>query len=142
MRKCSKISAILFGPEALNLQELERGGRKLFQQQVAPLAGTALRNLCQHVRQALADSRNVGDLAFGIAQNVDDALRVAFHRGRAVAIAADAKPVLARDFHQIGRFPEHARDFLVLQVRPPFQLYRVGLRGHRRYCRALRSTFR
>ena len=37
----------------------------------------------------------------------------------AVAIAADAEPVLAGDLHQVGGLPEQPRDFLVLQPGSP-----------------------
>src|SRR5665811_2468898 len=41
---------------------------------------------------------------------------VAFHRSRAVAIAANAERVFGGDLHEIGGLPEHARDVLVLQT--------------------------
>src|ERR1019366_7112118 len=104
------------GAEALDLEELERRGREFCEQQVAALAGAAFFDFRQHVGEALADSRNVGDLALGVAQDIHDALRVAFHGGSAVAIAANAERIFASDLHQIGGFPEHARDFLILQT--------------------------
>ena len=116
MRKCSKMSAMLFGPEALDLEELERGGRELCEQHVAPLAGAALDDFREHGGEAFADAGNVGDLALGVAQDVGDALGIAFDGGGAVAVAADAEAVFAGDLHQIGGFPEHARDFFVLHV--------------------------
>ena len=58
------------GAEPLNLEEFERGGRKLLQQQVAPLAGAAFDDLGQHRGEPFADAGDVGDFAFGVAQNV------------------------------------------------------------------------
>ncbi len=108
-----------FGPEALNLQEFDRGGREFLQQQIAALAGAMIDDLVQHHRQPFADARDVGDFAGRVGEDIGDTLRIAFHRGGAVAIAADAKPILGGDLHQVRRLPQHARDFLVLQFRPP-----------------------
>ena len=55
-------------------------------------------------------------LRSGSLQDIDDALRIAFHGSGAVAIAANAEPVFGGDLHQIGGLPEQARDFLVLQT--------------------------
>ena len=115
------------GAEALDLEEFERAGREFRQQQVAALAGAAFGDLGQHLGQAFADAGNVGDLAVGVAQDIGDTLRVAFHGGGAVAIAANAEAIFGGDLHQIGGFPEDARDFLVLQTDSSIQLYRVGL---------------
>src|SRR5207302_2656535 len=57
---------------------------------------------------------NFGDLAVGIAQDIDDALRIALDGGGAVTVAADAERILTRDLHQIGGLPEHARNLFVL----------------------------
>ena len=93
------------GAEPLNLEEFERGGWKLLQQQVAPLAGAAFDDLGEHDGEPFADAGDVGDFAFGVAQNVRDALGVAFDGGGAVAVAADAEAVFAGDLHQVGRLP-------------------------------------
>ena len=116
------------GAEALDLEELERAGREFL-----PAAGRAARrSRVRRFRPAPAasplpmpgmsvtlrsGSRRISAMRSGIA----------FHGGRAVAIAANAEAVLAGDLHQIGGFPEHARDFLVLQTGSSIQLYRVGL---------------
>src|ERR1039457_4233588 len=104
------------GAKALDLEEFQSGGREFCEQQVAALAGTAFGDFGEHHGEALADSRNVGDLALRVAQDIGDAFRVAFHGGSAVAIAANAKRIFGGDLHQIGGFPQHARDFLVLQT--------------------------
>ena len=115
-RKCSNSSAMLFRPEPLDLQKLERGGGKLEQQFIA-LVATAVRfDLLQHCREPLADPRNIGDLALRVCENVGDALRIAFDRGRAIAIAADAKAVFARDLHQVGGLVENPREFAIFQA--------------------------
>ena len=64
-------------------------------------------------------------LRAGSREDVGDALGVAFDGGGAVAIAANAEAVLARDLHEVGGFPEHARDFLVLQIGLEFIVRRV-----------------
>ena len=97
-------------------------GGNFCKQQIAPLAGAAVHDLAPAPRQALADARNVGDLARGVAQDVLDALGVALDGRGAVAVAANAEGILAGDLHQIGRLPQHARDFLVLQAGPSIQL--------------------
>ena len=102
-------------------------GGNFCHQQVAALAGAAFGDFGQHLGQSFADAGNVGDLAFGVAQDIDDTLRVAFDGSGAVAIAANAEAIFGGDLHQIGGFPEDARDFLVLQTGSSIQLYRVGL---------------
>ena len=102
-------------PEPLDFEELERAGRELLR----AARRAARRSRCstisrQHRRQALADAGNIGDLARRIAQDIGDALGMAFDGRGAVAVAADAEGILAGDLHQIGRLPQHARDFLVL----------------------------
>ena len=103
------------GAESLDLEELERAGRKLLQQLVAPLVGASLDDLGDHQREAFADAWHLGDLAGGVAEDVDDALGQALDGRRAVAVAADAEAVVPVDLHQVGGFPENARDFLVFQ---------------------------
>ena len=103
-------------PESLDLQELQRG---------RPETSAAARRACrtdrarssflQHGGEAFADAGHIGDLAFGIVQDVGDAFRITFDGGRAVAVAADAEAVFAGDLHQIGGFIQQACEFAVLQ---------------------------
>lgn len=86
------------------------------QQLVAAFAGGARGDLLQHGRQAFADTGDVRNLAFGVTQNVDDALGIAFDGRSPVAVAADAERVVAGDLHQIGRLPQEARDFAIFQT--------------------------
>ena len=53
-------------------------------------------------------------LRSGLPEDVFDALGMALDGGGAVAVAADAERILAGDLHQVGGFPEDARDLLVL----------------------------
>ena len=104
------------GAEALDLEEFERGGRELLQQQVAPFAGAVVDDLRQHTARPLpmpgmsvtlrSESRRMSAMRSGIA----------FDSGGAIAIAANAKRVFGGDLHQIGRLPKYARDFLILQI--------------------------
>jgi hypothetical protein len=104
------------GPEPLNLQKFERARREFLEQLVAPLVGSPLDDLGDNHGQAFADALDLGDLAVGIAEDVDDAFGEAFDGGGAVAIAADAEAVVPIDLHEVGSLPEDARDFLILQV--------------------------
>ena len=104
-----------FRAETLDLQEFEGGGRKLLQQHIAAFAGAVIDDLGEHRREPFPDARDVGDLAGGIAQDIGDTFGVAFNRGGAVAVASNAERVFARDLHQIGRFRQYPRDFLVFQ---------------------------
>ena len=54
-------------PEALDLEELERGRRELLQQQIAALAGAVVHDLCEHHGQPFADAGDIGDLALRVA---------------------------------------------------------------------------
>ena len=100
-----------FRSQALDFQKLERGRRKFFKQQVAPLARAALHNFGQHLRQSFADARNVGDLALRVAQNIFDALGMPFDRGGAVAVAADAEANLRRRSPSGRPFPTRCARF-------------------------------
>ena len=102
--------------EALNLEQLERGGRVLGDQQVAPLERSARGDLLEHGGEALPDAGDVGDLALRVFQDVLDALGVALDDGSAVAIAADAEGVLGGDLHEISGLGKQSRDLPVLHV--------------------------
>ena len=104
--------------QALDLQQLEQRGRKLRQQRVALFERAALGEFLEHARDAFADARNLGDLALGIAQDVVDALGIAFDGRSGVAIAADAKAVFAGDLHQVGGLGEHPREFTIFHAVP------------------------
>ena len=69
------------GAEALDLQELERGGRE-FLRAAASRRSQEPRSAisASTCGQAFADAGNVGDLALGVAQDVDDALRDSLRR--------------------------------------------------------------
>ena len=49
-------------PQSLDLQKIERGGRKLQQQFIAAIAAAALVDLRQHRGESFADTRHIGDL--------------------------------------------------------------------------------
>ena len=55
-------------------------------------------------------------LRSGFAQDIVDALRIAFDGRGGVAIAADAEAVLGGDLHQVGGFGEQARDFTIFHA--------------------------
>ena len=126
MWKCSKMSAIPFGSESLNLQEFERAGRE-FRAADRGARRSRVRRFPTALGQPFADAGNVGNLACGIAQDFDNAFRIALDGRGPVAVTADAETVFGGDFHQIGSLPEEARDFFVLQTDSSIQLYRVGL---------------
>ena len=70
----------------------------------------------KNTRRDLIDVFFLGDredFAVGILQDVFYALRVAFDGGGAVAVAANAEPVLARDFHQVGGFIQSAGEVFI-----------------------------
>src|SRR5205807_8682174 len=96
---------------------LEGSRRELLEQRVATLAGAAIYDLLQHSGESLTNAGNFGDFAFRIAQDVSDALRIAFDGRRAVAVTADAKRVLACDLHQVGGLREYSRNLSVLHGR-------------------------
>src|SRR5712671_4328259 len=77
------------GTEALDFQKFERGRRELLEQHVAALAGAAIDDLLQHGGETLTNAGNFSDFAFRVAQDVSDALRMAFDGGRAVAVTAN-----------------------------------------------------
>ena len=104
-----------FGAEPLDLQKLQRGHGEPLQQRVAHLATGALRDLLQHERQALADAGNVGDLPFGVRQNIGYALGIAFDGRRAVAVAADPEAILTGDLHEVGGLIQYTCEVSVLQ---------------------------
>ena len=60
---------MLFGPESLNLQELERRRREFLQQFVTFVAAAARFDLLQDCGEAFADARDIGDFAFRIGEN-------------------------------------------------------------------------
>ena len=105
------------GPQSLDLQKLQRRRRIFLQPVIAPLAGAALQNLGQYGGKTLADPGNIGHLALRISQDVSDTLMVALDGGGPVAVAAYTKPVLGRDFHEVGGFVEAARDVFVFHGR-------------------------
>ena len=74
-----------------------------------------LGDFAQNGCKALSDTGNVRELALGVGENVGNALGIAFDRGGAVAVTANAETILTRDLHQIGGFVEDAREFTVLQ---------------------------
>src|SRR5208283_3273204 len=88
--------------EALNLEELQGGGRKLLQQQVAALARTMVHKLADDSGEPLTNAGDIGDLTGGVAEDVGDAFGVPFNSGGAVAVAADAKGIFSGDLHEIG----------------------------------------
>ena len=110
------------GAEPLNLEEFEGGGRKFLQQQIAALAGAMVDDFADDGGQSFADAGNVGDFAGRVAEDAGDAFGVALNGGGAVAVAANTKGILGGDLHQVGRLPQYARDFLVLQTGPRSQL--------------------
>ena len=101
------------GPQPLDLEQLQRAGGELLQQLIAPLAGAAREDLADGPGQTFADAGDLRDLAGGIPQHILHAFGVAFNGAGAVAVTADAEGVLAGDFHEIGRLPEHARYLFV-----------------------------
>ena len=107
-----------FGPEALDLEQLEQRGRELRQQRVALFERAALGELLEHAGDAFADARNFGDFALGVGKNVVDALGIAFDGRSGVAIGADAKAVFAGNLHQVRGLGEHAREFTIFHVGP------------------------
>src|SRR3954470_23512465 len=105
-----------FGAEPLDLEKFKRGGREPRQQYFAPLAGASVDQFGEDMRQTLADPGNVGDLARGVAQDIDNPLRETLYRGRAASITADAETVFARNLHEVSGLPQQSRDFLILQT--------------------------
>ena len=105
-----------FRTQPLYLQKLQRRRRKLRQQLVAFVERPALADLLQHRGQTLADAGHIGHLARRVCKDVFYALGIPFDRRRAVAIAADAKAVLAGDLHQIAGFRQDAREVSVFQA--------------------------
>ncbi len=103
-------------PQALDLEKLERGGRKFLEQRIAALARAAFHDIRDDSREAFPDARNVRNLAVRIAQNIVNALGITFDSRRAVAIAADAEGILPGDLHQVSRLPQHARNFAILHL--------------------------
>jgi len=73
-------------------------------------------DILQHCREALADTGNVSDFTFGVGENIRNPFRIAFDSRRAIAIAADAKAVLARDLHQIAGLVQNACEVAIFQA--------------------------
>src|SRR5438105_15155074 len=90
------------GSQPLDLQELKRRRWVFLQQQIPPLARPPLDNLADHAGESLADPRNVGDLSFGIPQDLRDPLGMPLDRRRPISITTDPKRLLPRDLHQVG----------------------------------------
>src|SRR3972149_5488162 len=63
---------------------------------------------------ALPDGRQIGDLALRIIQNFLRTLGQILNGLDGVAIAADAKRILAVNLHQVRRLGQNARDLLIL----------------------------
>ena len=103
--------------EPLNLQQFQRRRGIERQHLVAPLERPALAYFRQHCRKSFSYSWNVGHLTIGIADNVGDALRMTGDYARRIAVTANTKAVLRRDFHQVRRLLKQARDFLVFHNR-------------------------
>ena len=102
-------------PESLDLEKFERRRREFLQQLIA-LVEAALRfDLLQHRGETFADAGNIGDFPLRIRQNGGDAFGIAFDRRSAVAVAADAKAIFARDLHQVGGFREDSCEFAIFQ---------------------------
>src|SRR6266699_728849 len=101
------------GAESLDFEKFQGGGRILLQPVIAALAGTSLDDVGEHGGEALSDTCDFGNLAGGVFHNVVHALRVAFDCAGAVAVAADAEAVLARDLHEIGGFVQGTGDLFV-----------------------------
>src|ERR1039458_7402537 len=103
-----------------DFQHLQRGWRVALEKLVAPFEAAALADLCEHRGQPLADAGNFGQLAGRIFTDILDPFRITFYDARAVAVAADAKAVLFRDFHQIGGLAQQACNLDVLHgICPP-----------------------
>ena len=102
--------------QALDAQQLEQGSRVLLEQMIALLKCSALADFLENRRDAFTNAGDIGDLAFGIAQDIVNAFRIAFYGGRGVAIAADAKAILGANFHQVGYFGKQPRDFTIFHA--------------------------
>src|SRR5579872_2682547 len=116
-----------FRPQSLDLQQFQRGRWIYFKHLITTLEAAALLNFLQRRCDSLANSWDIGDFLLGILEDCRDSFRITLDRRRRVAITADAKPVLAGNFHQVGGFPEHARDFTIFHYEP-FPL-RAAIRG-------------
>ena len=107
-RECSS------GPRPWILSSSSADCGIFFEHLVAALEAAALLDLLKHGGDAFADAGNIGDLALGIFEDRRDRFGMSFDHARGVAIAADAKGILAGDLHQVGGFIQQAerwRDF-------------------------------
>ena len=91
-------------------------GGNFCEQFVAALAGAALDDFGDDVRETLADPGDIGDFAGGVGEDVDDALGDSLRWQSRRCDSCECGTVFAGDLHEVGSFPEHARDFLVLQI--------------------------
>jgi hypothetical protein len=92
------------GTKPLDAQQVQQRMGKLLEQQVALLERSVPRDLFERAGNAFADAGNIRDFALRVAQDIFNALGIAFDGGRRVAVAADAEAVLGGDLHQVRGF--------------------------------------